>query len=213
MLSTEDDMQHRRQIENVVVLLECNGRNSDLGESVLEKLRELDAAGPHLHAGSQIQFGWSILTLRPEGEGLRVCEPDYLGDILQLKPTVDVTLDILRQQVPLLRAVGEDGVDARYDQELAANPEAFATDDVFLKRDAPEFSEDTGWFLGKLTDLETARPADDLESVHVYELLRRRPALMAILALPQGYLAIIRGETIAAVFDPNMKLRLGEYEF
>jgi hypothetical protein len=124
-----------------------------------------------------------------------------------------MTLDVLSQQVPLLRTVGEDGVDARYDQQLTVNPKAVTAPDIFLKRDVPEFGEDTGWFLGNLTDLEDARPAEQLQSVRVYELLRWRPALMAPLVLPSGYLVIIRGFAIAAVFDRNMKLRFGEYQF
>jgi hypothetical protein len=204
-------MVHKRQVGSQQLILECSDRYSDLGASVLDKIVELHGAGPPLHNGSTIQFGWSLLTLRADECGLRVCEPDFYGDISRTQPFVEATLEILRAQVPVLRAVGEDGVDVRFDQVVTLTRGCIGIPDLFLKRDLPEFPEDTGWFIGRLDDLEAARAPRDIENLRVYELLRQRAVLMQLLTLPPGYLAIVRKEKIVALLDKYLKLRWGNY--
>lgn len=200
-----------RQIGPHKVLLECSTANSELGASVLDKLSELHQAGPALHDGSRIQFGWSLLTLQTEDGALRVCEPDFYGAISNTQPSVNVTLEVLKAQIPVLRAVGEDGVDVRYDQVVTATQSCVQTPDLFLKRDAPQSGGDTGWFIGKLEDLEAAQPPQEVESLCVFQLLRQRFALLQLLTLPPGYLAIMRGDRLAALLDKDLKLRWGYF--
>jgi hypothetical protein len=194
------------------ILIECADSNAEQARALLMKLRQLHSAGPPLRAGSKIQFGWSVLSLQQKTENtLRVVEPDFDGDISATRPVVDVTLEVLKAQVGLLHSVREEGVDARYDQMIIATRNWLETPDLFLKRDLPQFPEDTGWFIGYLDDLEAARPPHETQALYVYELLILRPALMQLLALPPGYLAIVNGETIRAVLDKDLKVRLGHY--
>ena len=39
--------------------------------------------------------------------------------------------------------------------------------------------------------------------MHVFQLLRTRPALLRLLALPPGYLAVLDGDEVEAVVDPS----------
>jgi hypothetical protein len=201
----------QRSIGPHLVEVECSPANAELAEPVLDKLEELHRTGPPLHAGTKIQFGWSVLMLQPHGPALSVCEPAFFGNISTWKPSVDVTLDVLREQVGLLRTVSEAGVDARFDHVVLMTRGALDEPDLFLKREAPRTPDDTGWFVGRLDDLETARQPDALDSVRVFEILRRRRDLMAPLALPPEYLAIVRGRRLEALLDRNLRLRLGSY--
>ncbi len=200
------------QIGAYTILIECVESNTEQARALLMKLRQLHSAGPPLRAGTTIQFGWSVLTLQQEEENtLRIVELDFYGDISGTQPTVDITLEVLKAQVALLRSGREEGVDSRYDQIVIATRDWLDIPDLFLKRDLPQSPEDTGWFIGYLDDLEAARPPHETQALYVYELLRLRPALMQLLAFPPGYLAIVNGETIKAVLDKDMKVRLGDY--
>jgi len=178
--------------------------------SLLDELSKLDQVGPRLKEDSRIQFGWSVLTLRAEDGGLRVCEPDFWGDISGMRPTVDTTLAVLKEQVSVLRAAGEDGVDVQFTEFVAVARGAIETADLFLKRDAPLSEGDTGWFVGRLEDLKAARPAA-VDALRVFEVLRVRPALVHVMALPPGYLVIVRGNKVEALLDKQLHLKWGQY--
>ncbi len=192
------------------IVLECSDDFSELAESVLDALIEMDRNGPRLKNGSKIQFGWSVLTLQEENGRLRVCEPDFSGNISQNRLNIDTTLAVLKEQVSALRAAGEEGSDVSFTDLVAVAEGALSTESVFLKRDPPLSKADSGWFVGKLEDLEAAREAT-VQPVHVYEVLRSRPILVHVMTLPPGYLVIVRGEKVQAMLDQHLRVRWGKY--
>jgi hypothetical protein len=200
-----------RQIGSHDVVLECADAYSELAGSVLDTLAELDRAGPQLRPGSTVQFGWSLLTLKAEDDKLRVCEPDFSGDVSRPRPNIDTTLSVLKEQVSVLRAVGEEGVDVRFTQFVAVGVGAMTTPDLFLKRDAPVADDDSGWFVGRLEDLEAARSAEEVDALRIWEVLKLRPVLVQVMALPPGYVAIVRGSHVEALLDKDLRLRWGRY--
>jgi hypothetical protein len=193
-------MQFRRQIGNEHLVLECDARFKSVGRTVLRSLTELAWKGPALHAGSTIQFGWSVLTLRPENGHLRICEPDYFGDALHdYRPTLDTTFEVILEQVEVLTAETAEGLDARFDQYVAGWPGALMANDIFLHRRQREGEDNTGWFFGDLIGLEAGGDVGVVENMRVFELLRRRRSIMKVLALPVGYTVVMRGTEIDSI--------------
>jgi hypothetical protein len=200
-----------RQIGSGVVVLECSDAFSELAGSVFDMFEQLDRTGPPLKDGSRIQLGFSELTLRAEDNKLRVCEPDFSGDISQIRANIDITLSVLKEQVSALHAAGEEGTDVLFTDWVAVSRGAIEAPNVFLKRDLPLSKVDSGWFIGRLEDLEAAKPAEEVDAKHVYEVLRMRPRLVDVMTLPVGYLVIIRGQRVQAMLDRDLRIRWGKY--
>jgi hypothetical protein len=163
----------------------------------------LDRRGPALHDGSRIQFGWSVLTISSEESGLRVCEPDFDGDpFTGLSPALDTTLQVTQEQTAVLQENSATGADARFDQVLVVVKGALETDAIFLTREEAVDADDSGWRIGKLDDLENPAPDQEVESLHVFELLKRRREIMPLLALPRRYGAIVDRGMILSIVPP-----------
>lgn len=194
-------MKHTRMIGGREVTLECSDRFEPAAQNVLETLEKLDARGPALHDGSRVQFGWSVLTLMTDGDGLRVHEPDFDGDPLgEVRPNLDTSLDVLVQQVKVLSGSGLPGEDVSFSDAVFIQGRALEAPNVFLTRQGPASDGDSGWYVGNLDDMDNAGGAKP-EAVRVYELLGRRPCLLKVLTLPPSYAVTVQGDTITGVMD------------
>jgi hypothetical protein len=197
-------MLYRSFLGGQDVILECDVRLQGAAQALLEHLRILNYKDPPLHAGSKIRYGWSILTLRAESGFLRVCEPDFYGNPLdEISPTLDNTLKILEEQVLVLRRSGLRGVDVLFSEELFVRNRALEAPNLFLKRQQPARSGDSGWYIGNLDRVEVDGSENSYEIVRVFELLRRRPAVIQVLALPPDYLVIMRDDRVAEILDQD----------
>jgi len=184
------------------VVLECHARLHDAVQALLDRLRILSDQGTPLHDGSKIQYGWSILTLRAEGDAVRVCEPAFAHNPLaEISPTIDNTLKILTEQEIVLRRSGLKGVDVLFSDDLFVRNQALEAPNLFLKRQPPAGPNDSGWYIGNLDRIDSGDPETSSEVVQVYELLRRRPAVMQVLTLPPAYVVLMRHNEVVEILD------------
>jgi hypothetical protein len=189
------------------LLLECDAEFAVAGENALKALAGRDAKGPALAAGSRVQFGWSVLTMAPEPEGLRVMAPDYARDPMRdLDRSLDATFRVVRDQVEVLRSTGATGLDARFDSLILLDRRLETSADLFLRRGSPA-NEDSGWVVGDLHEPPPSEDPSALRAVRVYELLKIRPSLLAPLALPEGWFVAMLADRIDRVIDESAKDR------
>lgn len=176
------------------VIARCDPDLAVHAASVLELLGELASCGPALEPGAAIPLGWSRLSLEPRGEDLVVCEPRFDGDpFAETRDDITRTLAILVEQAALVEELGVASQPTPFDARLAVAVGALAGRRILVERRAD------GWFVGPAD----GEPDADLECepLHVYELLGRRPAVLRVLALPVGYLAVLDGDTLETVLD------------
>jgi hypothetical protein len=186
----------------------CAAERQRLAEDLLTAI-ERASKRTGIREGMRIRFGWSVLTLEPEGEGLIVCEPDFDGDPLRaVRPGVDTTLDVTARQAALLKRVGVEPVDTTFDQMVIVARRAFDGETLQLFRTQPS-GNDSGWSISSGDAQSPSDNPDDYEAVHSYTLLRHRPEALAVLPLPPEFGVVIEGPTIAAVLDPQGHERLG----
>jgi hypothetical protein len=83
--------------------------------------------------------------------------------------------------------------------------DATKKDRIFLERVVGAQAGDSGWFIGTVDVSES--PA---ETVKVADVLKARPDFTKLLALPQGYLAVVDASGVAAVLDEKDQEVLAE---
>src|SRR4051812_10254268 len=72
--------RHTRRVGDLVLSVRCDDAYARQAESLLDVVARFRGEGRGLADGVTVQFGFSLLTLRQQGEQLLVCEPDYGGD-------------------------------------------------------------------------------------------------------------------------------------
>lgn len=155
----------------------------------------LDGAGPR--DGTTVEIGWSLLTLKERGGELLVCEPDYAGDPFRdLSEDVSRTLAVLARQSDVLKRVGAQMTPARFDERVVVAEGALGARRIYLHRRERTTPDDTGWYVGHV-ERQDGEPI--LRSLRVYEVLRERPELGRVLALPADYVVVFDGDEIAGI--------------
>lgn len=197
-----------RRIHGLRIRAECSPTRAPAAGHVLDVFERLAASEKSVGAGSQIRFGWSLLRLFEDGDGLRIKEPDFGRWPRQAWiDTIDVTLDVLAAQTSLLRHLGIEGEDAFFDQKIIVAQDALSQSAVFLKRGHAFSPDDSGWLLAAVADPE-ALCRGPLEAVFIANLVSRRAALLQALTLPAGFIATFAGGLLEQVFDAGGTARL-----
>ncbi|MEP7766217.1 hypothetical protein [Sanguibacter sp. 25GB23B1] len=153
--------------------------------------------------GRPVLLHGNLFVLRASDDGLTIHAPDYLGD-----PDADLTDDltlalwVMNAQAQLLRRFGPEGQPTRWDDTIVVQKGVLDAEAVYLHRTPTERERDSGWYVGAVGGDDPPR-VDELERIRAYELLSRRPALVPLLALPDGHLAIVVGDEIDGVQGPD----------
>jgi hypothetical protein len=197
-----------RIIDSQQIILECDPRFEPAAGDIFDTLTSLARSGTRLHDGTRVRFGWSLLTLRSELAGLRICEPHFFGNPLgEVNSTLDVTLGVLVEQLQWLRRVGEHGADAFFDQNLVFTRDAAAADDLFALRGQAQSRADSGWSVAPVPQRGARIDTSDLSAVPVYALVDGRFGLLSILTLPVGYLVRLKQDEVMDITDPDGMVR------
>jgi hypothetical protein len=200
-----------RRIDDEVVTIECDASLEDAAGDVLETLRRLARSGARLRKGYRMRFGWSVLTLRAEDGGLRVCEPRFSGDALtELSPTLDTTLGVLVEQVGWLRRLGVHGEDVSFDQQVVLAEGALEAAETFALRSPATSESDSGWSVAPVPDGQQDVDLGRLTPLPVHRLVDTAPGLLPVLALPEGYLVRLRGRDVREISDGTGVIRWAE---
>ncbi len=177
----------------------CSKALSEQARWLLDLLTKMNSTGKEMFDGTTIQLGWSILSLRSSGSTLCVCEPNFdTNPFRETRDDLTCTLTIQAQQNEVLRKLGLDGVPAVFDEKIVLSKECLSMQRVYLERSAGNVKGDSGWFVGPA---ESAPKRTEHEAVYVYQLLRLRPTLMQVLALPPGFMVVLDGNLIEAVLN------------
>jgi len=195
-------VRYERQIGDSVVVVNCEEDLSQQAAALLSKLEQLHGQGPPLHSGTVVQFGWSRLVLKPDGNDLVVCEPDFDHDpFSRTVPEVDRTLRVAAEQAGVCRLAKAVGPDVSFAQTVVIAKGHLSTPMIYLDRRDPEVNGFSGWYLGPSAEETTIDSQEQLEPVYIYQLLNLRPAVIKVLNLPINYLVVFSGDTIDMIFD------------
>jgi hypothetical protein len=174
-----------RSIDSQTIIIECDEALEPAAGDVLKMFADLAAAGTRLREGLRVRFGWSMLTLRVEDDRLRVCEPLFSGDPRsELNPKLTITLSVIAEQVKWLHTGA-----------------ALEADEIFALRGESASEIDSGWSVAPVPSAGKQIDTSNLSSVPIYRLLSARLGLLAILTLPDGYLARLRGDEVVEITD------------
>lgn len=190
-----------REIGGRAVVARCEPTLAPEAARLLDGVARKWPNGRGLAEGATFDAGWTRLRLIGADGALVLCEPDFEhgGHVSH----VQHTLAVAAAQAKVLRRLRVKGDAPRHDAKVVVRRGALEAARAQLERHtvAPGSS---GWFVG-LPDEDPPPEASAFETLTVGDLVERRPALLALFALPVGYTAIVAGEGVETVLDPDFE--------
>lgn len=149
-----------------------------------------------------VQVGWSVYFLHKVAKQTFVLKTfDFDKPFPALSLTEDLTKPIWVQmkQASLMYRLGLPGQNTRCSDRVTISRGVLDSDqDIYFQRTISLDPEDSGWFIGYVTEPE-GRPI--YESVYAFEILKKRPELVEILALPYNYLAVVKAQKLSSIVN------------
>jgi hypothetical protein len=180
------------------VTLGCDDDCRPAGEWFLRYLEQLVPAGSVLGEVA-VNFSFSRLSLRREGRGLVVVEPDFDRDPMrEVRSDVSFSLRLQGRHLALLRQLGVAPMPCMFDKVIGLEREVALAPRVTAIRVDPTSATDSGWRIYR-----TGEPAPSFEWVPAHTLVRARPVVLDALALPVGVVVQFEGNEIVAVGPPR----------
>ncbi len=197
-----------RTIGSQRIVAECAASLEPAIGDIFKTIADLARSGKPLHAGFSIRFGWSLLTMAEEPDGLRICEPSFSGHPLrELNPTLDITINVLVSQVEVLHRVGEHGEDVFFDQQILLAPGALTVPEIFALRGERTSEADSGWSVAPVPAPGQGIDTSNLTALPIYRLVGSHSGLLSILTLPQGYLVRLHRGKVVEIDSPDGRTR------
>ena len=196
-MTTVVSAEFTRAIAGREVVARCHPALERHAHWLLGVFDELDREGKDVWGGQRIEVGWSLLTLWREGERWIVHEPNFAGDPFRgTRGDVTTSLSVQAQQNDVVKRVGVEPVKVSFQDHILIGEGCLDAPDVYLQRHEPPTPSHSGWYLGPVNG-----DVEERENFYVYELLKRRQAVLQVLALPPGYLAVFERDRIKAVLN------------
>lgn len=151
--------------------------------------------------GFSLQVGWSIYYLHErEAENFILTSPDYTKNPFEDR-TEDLTLALWVQleQGHFLRKINVDGISIKFSDKIILSKDVLELEKIYLQRNGDVEKGDSGWYIGPVEDDNTT----EFYALYAYQLLKIRPAIIQVLALPNDYMVIFEGNEIKAVLNEN----------
>ncbi|EUJ32212.1 immunity protein Imm33 domain-containing protein [Listeria cornellensis] len=149
--------------------------------------------------GYSIQVGWTVYFIREVSDIFQLKAPNFSTNPFE-EETNDLTIAlwIQLQQSHLLRKINVEGEIIKFSDKVVIAKNILQKSDIYLQRSDGQEKGDSGWYIGAVNDEDDT---DDLEAFYAYQLLKIRPELIKVLALPYEYMVVFNDDEIKAVLN------------
>lgn len=162
-----------------------------------------------LQPGFKLQIGWSLYFMEAATDGFQITSPDYTANPFeQTTPDLTIALSVQMRQNDMLRETCTTATAVSFQDTLIILNDALTDANTYMVRDETSRAGDSGWYWGLVNDHQTNRKTEDYTALYVWQLLKIKPVLMPLLALPYGCMAMISNDEIVEIVDgENRRLR------
>ncbi|EEM83220.1 MULTISPECIES: immunity protein Imm33 domain-containing protein [Bacillus cereus group] len=91
----------------------------------------------------------------------------------------------------------EDNIAAAREVGIAKN--VLQQEGLYLQRSSGCDKGDSGWYIGPINE----EVSGELETIYAYELLKMKPAIIQVLALPYNYLVVFEKDEIKSILNES----------
>ena len=213
-MSAVPTIELTRALATLTVRLVCSGALRAQGETLLNIVEQMHKRSALRDGASLCVAGFDLrlqdatptasgLTAKVHTTVLDVCEPNFDAQPPQpWRKDVSATLAWVAAQASLLQRLGVMGKEVGLHQSVVLARDALDARHLQAMRSNPLDDHDSGWCL---TNTESDASPDDpaaFVGASVMAVLRARPEMGAVLALPPGFAVAFDQHQLVSVFDP-----------
>ncbi|MCY6354801.1 immunity protein Imm33 domain-containing protein [Clostridium sp. ZS2-4] len=188
-----------KYIDNKLFIVKTESYLSEQAKSLLELVSRIEAE--KLKNNSKIQIGWSIFTILEEHDGVHIVAPDYKKNPFKdMTEDLTIPLWIQLEQGQLLKKLNLHGEMISFQDKIIGAKGVLELDNIYLERNKEHEEGDSGWYIGPVNESSSS---EELEGYYSYQLLKIRPSLIQVLAIPSGHMAVFDKDKIEAILDEN----------
>lgn len=189
----------KRNIDGKVFKVNSEEYLREQAEALLEMIGNIEAS--KLKDKFKVQVGWNIFTIVVDDEGFKILAPNYsTNPFIESTDDLTIPLWIQLEQGILLNKLKLDGEMISFEDKIICAKGVLLIDNIYLERSKEHEKGDSGWYIGPVDE---SISTDELEAYYAYQLLKLRPSIIKMLALPSGYMAVIEKDEVKAVLDEN----------
>ncbi|WP_206911959.1 hypothetical protein IGL98_000227 [Enterococcus sp. DIV0840] len=152
--------------------------------------------------GFSFQIGWSIYFLEEiNKDSFVILTNDTSKNPFEDK-TKDLTLALWVQleQGHFLRKLNLEGKSISFSDKIILQKNILTFDTMYMQRSSDVELGDSGWYIGSI---EEDNSEEDLYALYAYQLLKQKPEIIQVLALPDEYMVIYENNEIKTVMNEN----------
>lgn len=197
----------KKEINNKNIIIKCEESLKDQGNWLLSVFEK--EVADKICDDFKVQVGFTMYIFKDKGEFFEVIIPDYAKD--PFKDTTDnisISLILQFQLNDTVKKLDVNYEDVAFDDELLLLTKARNSDNIYLERYKDYNKGQSGWYIGAINMTEDMpRPEKgDIEHIAVCDILKFRPDLLKLLALPKGYIITILHNEIVEIMDGDSKI-------
>ena len=98
-----------------------------------------------------------------------------------------------------MRKINVDGLTIKFSDKIILSKGVLELEKIYLQRNGDVEKGDSGWYIGPVEDKNTT----ELHALYAYQLLKIKPEIIQVLALPNDYIVVFEGKEIKAVLNEN----------
>lgn len=181
----------------------CSDTMKDTAEFFSSVLQHEDLMCDVIRSNRAIQIGWGFYKVLQAGSEYQIVARDLLGDPFQaMTADLSLSLEIFAQQRNVLRVTKATPKETSFQDTLIVQRAAVKAPRVYLERDEPEASGDSGWYMGAV-DVKTSSDPSEYARIYTYQLLKFRKEALSVMQLPVGSICVIENGKLIEVADKN----------
>ncbi|CAM3982895.1 hypothetical protein BAQ48_17870 [Bacillus luti] len=147
-----------------------------------------------------IQVGWSVYSLYKYEDYYQIITRDYTKNPFK-DTTEDLTIALWVQleQSHCLRRLNIEGELIKFNDKIVIAKNVLQQEEIYLQRSSGCDEGDSGWYIAPINE----EVSGELETIYAYELLKMKPAIIQVLALPYNYLVVFEKDEIKSILNES----------
>ena len=196
-----------KEISGKKVLIKCEEFLKDQGNWLLSVFEK--EVADKICDDLKIQVGFTMFIFKDKGDYYEVVIPDYSKDPFKdTTENISISLILQFQLNETVKKLDVSYEDIAFDDELLLLSKARNADNIYLERSKNYGKGQSGWYIGavNMTEENPKPEKGNGESIAVCDILKFRPDLLKLLALPKGYIITIIHNEIVEIMDGDSKI-------
>lgn len=196
-------MRYTYSFNGKTIFFFCSDALKDIAEFFSSILKNEDITHEVIKYDSTIQVGWGFYKVLQAGNEYQIVACDLLGNPFEnVTEDLSLSLEIFSQQRRMLSDTKAVPYETSFQDTLIVQKAALNASRVYLKRDEPGNSDDSGWYMGAM-DIKAQGDPSEYVKIYTYQLIQFCKQATFVIQLPIGTICIIENGNLVEIVDKD----------